>query len=218
MTGEGDNIKGMVIFHHGRIKRATAEKDSAVGSLRNAKKQAITDEIDVEALEFCAKLQKAKKPHEVVQHLKNKILYAGYLGLDLPRHFDLFDEPKEDRTPIEDKAHEDGLRAGLQDDVPEANPHDPTSATGQSWLRGFHAGTAQRKQILEMQAEVIKGEGDEGDDEETVDDSLDEAIDGTEDDDDGPTDVGEVTRSELEERIDGPTIVDMNARRKNAAE
>lgn len=47
-TEIGDNVKGLVLYHHGRLKKATAAKDSAVGALRNAAKQAKADEVDVD--------------------------------------------------------------------------------------------------------------------------------------------------------------------------
>ncbi|WP_421930164.1 ribosome modulation factor [Nitratireductor rhodophyticola] len=70
---------------------------------------------------------------------ERRLKIARWLGHGLARQFDMFDE---DRTPIEERAYEEGLAAGKLRKGQGANPYDATSAAGQAWLKGEAEGNA----------------------------------------------------------------------------
>lgn len=75
---------------------------------------------------------------EVLATMKRRLRIAKMLGHGVARQIEMFDE---DRTPIEDRAYEEGLAAGkLRKDM--SNPYGLESAAGQSYQRGFNDGTA----------------------------------------------------------------------------
>jgi len=79
-----------------------------------------------------------KDSGEIISMMQRRIRIAKMLGHGLARQVDLFDQ---DRTPLEDRAYEEGLAAGkLRKDA--ANPYGADSAAGQAWQRGFNDGTA----------------------------------------------------------------------------
>lgn len=80
-----------------------------------------------------------KNAAEVVATMARRLRIAKMLGHGIARQVEMFDA---DRTPVEDRAYDEGLAAGkLRKDMRE-NPHDMSTDAGQAWQRGFNDGTA----------------------------------------------------------------------------
>lgn len=79
-----------------------------------------------------------KDSGEVLEEMRRRVRIAEILGHGFSRQVNLFDE---DRTPIEERAYQEGYAAGLQRKQ-NSNAFDPTSKAGQEWQRGFNEGTA----------------------------------------------------------------------------
>ena len=79
-----------------------------------------------------------KDSGEVIATMKRRLRIAGMLGHGLARQLDLLDQ---DRTPLEDRAYEEGLAGGkLRKDA--TNPYGADSKAGQRWQQGLNDGTA----------------------------------------------------------------------------
>lgn len=79
-----------------------------------------------------------KDSGEILATMQRRLRIAKMLGHGIARQFELFEQ---DRTPLEDRAYEEGLAAGkLRKEM--ANPYDLSSEAGQAWQRGFNDGTA----------------------------------------------------------------------------
>lgn len=79
-----------------------------------------------------------KDSGEIIATMQRRIRIAKMLGHGLARQLDLLDQ---DRTPLEERAYEEGLAAGkLRKDA--SNPYGADSQAGQAWQKGFNDGTA----------------------------------------------------------------------------
>lgn len=118
-----------------------------------------------------------KDAAEVIATMKRRLRIARILGHGVARQIEMFEE---DRTPIEDRAYDEGLAAGKQRKEGATNPFGMDSAAGQAWQRGMNDGTAFANKELadffdepEGGDEIIKGSGDA--DPEFPDDQLEAA-------------------------------------------
>ncbi|MCV0371643.1 hypothetical protein [Filomicrobium sp.] len=85
-----------------------------------------------------AKELEDKDAGDIIATMQRRIRIARMFGHGLARQFDMFDE---DRTPIEERAYEEGLAAGkLRKDA--TNPYGADSKAGQEWQRGLNDGHA----------------------------------------------------------------------------
>ncbi|MEC9244642.1 MAG: hypothetical protein VYB05_07720 [Pseudomonadota bacterium] len=89
-------------------------------------------------IKFAMELEE-KDAGDIIATMQRRIRIAKMFGHGLARQFDMFEE---DRTPIEERAYEEGLAAGKLRKGQGANPYDATSAAGQAWLKGEAEGNA----------------------------------------------------------------------------
>lgn len=95
-----------------------------------------------------------KDAADVLATMKRRLRIAKMLGHGVARQIEMFDE---DRTPIEERAYDEGLAAGkLRKDM--SNPYGLESAPGQAYQRGFNDGTAFANKEL---ADQFPDEGDD---------------------------------------------------------
>jgi hypothetical protein len=74
---------------------------------------------------------------------------------------------EDDRTPLDERAAEEGRYAGIMGFGDDANPYGIDSAAGQAWQNAYNGGCEERKLILSLEpsadSELIKG-ADNGED------------------------------------------------------
>ena len=104
-----------------------------------------------------------KDSASIISMWERRLKIAKWLGHGVARQFEMFDE---DRTPLEDRAYEEGLAAGkMRKDA--NNPYGMDSPAGQRWQSGMNDGTAFANMDLSdaMTAadELIKAGGDDAD-------------------------------------------------------
>lgn len=105
-------------------------------------------------------LQKKDAP-KIIAMMERRLRIAKLLGHGVARQFSMFDE---DRTPLEDRAYEEGYAAGAMRKA-MTNPYGLESPAGQSYQRGFNEGTAFINKDLASKfgdgdGELIKGDAD----------------------------------------------------------
>lgn len=99
-----------------------------------------------------------KDSGEIIAMMQRRIRIAKMLGHGLARQIELFDE---DRTPLEDRAYEEGLAAGkLRKDA--HNPYGMDSPAGQRWQVGMNDGTAFANKTLSDELIKSGADGDPG--------------------------------------------------------
>lgn len=99
-----------------------------------------------------------KDAGDVIATMQRRIRIARMLGHGVARQFEMFGE---DRTPLEDRAYDEGLAAGkLRKSA--VNPYGMDSAAGQRWQQGLNDGTEFINRDLSdaMPDELIKAGND----------------------------------------------------------
>jgi len=112
-----------------------------------------------------------KDAPKVLETMRRRLRIARMLGHGVSRQVEMFDE---DRTPLEDRAYDEGLAAGKLRKSAQ-NPYGVDSPAGQAWQRGLNDGTAFIN--ADLASKFGHGDGDElisGDDPDDEDDNGDD--------------------------------------------
>lgn len=154
------------------------KKQEAIAALtadiRNIRKTAKADGISPAELNYALHLRKAD-PDEAVALFRQQVQIAQWLAHPIGKQASLFDA---DRTPLEDRAFDEGKAAGLAGESAKP-PYD--AVPGQKWMDGWHSGQAVLLKGIRTVAEeepghqkLLKGEpveddgGDYDDEDETA--------------------------------------------------
>lgn len=160
--------EAIVAVQLSQIRRAQEEAASAQGTARAALSKAEGKGINLPAAKRALKILKSGKAEEFTAEMQELLRYLNILGVGIKKsQLDLF-ETATTLAPIDEKAFEDGLRAGRLGEAPD-NPHDLSTPAGQQWLTGHHKGAEERRLVLDMQAvedsetEVLDADDVDGD-------------------------------------------------------
>lgn len=147
-----------------KVEAQQAKAAEITANIRNIRKTAKADGISPAELNYALHLRKVD-PDEASSLFRQQIQIAKWLNHPIGKQAELFDA---DRTPIEDRAYEEGKVAGLEGLVAKS-PYD--AVAGQKWMDGWHAGQAVLLKGIRTKAEdepghqkLIKGEEVEDDD------------------------------------------------------
>ena len=166
-SGELTPAEGRALmFHHFRLIEAQkVVVKAAQDDLKKLRKTAKADGLVMADLDFMARCADLEDPTIAPAELKRRAEIASWFALPVNFQPDMFT----DRMPLDDRAYEEGIAAGLQGKDPVA-PYDQASGTGQKWLQGWHEGQRQMRDDLlaamekrnAAKDELIKGpEGDD---------------------------------------------------------
>lgn len=154
-------------YHHFRlIEDQKAIVKAAQDALKKLRKTAKADGLVMADLDYMARCAALEDPDIVPAELKRRAEIASWFALPVNFQPDMFT----DRMPLDERAYEEGVAAGLQAKDPSA-PYDETSGAGQQWLKGWHEGQRQMREDLlaamtkknSAKDEIIKGSENAGD-------------------------------------------------------
>lgn len=153
-------------FHHLRAVMAQKEVlDAARTEYKRLRKVAKSDGIVMADLDFMMRCAELEDVSIVPEELKRRAEIASWYALPVNYQPDMFS----DRTPMDDRAFEEGKAAGLAGKNPEP-PYDAASKAGQRWLEGWHEGQRIMREDLQSamekrnaaKDELLKGSDDPG--------------------------------------------------------
>lgn len=144
-SGELTPAEGRALmFHHFRLIEAQkVVVKAAQDDLKKLRKTAKADGLVMADLDFMARCADLEDPTIAPAELKRRAEIASWFALPVNFQPDMFT----DRMPLDDRAYEEGIAAGLQGKDPVA-PYDQASGTGQRWLQGWHEGQRQMRDEL----------------------------------------------------------------------
>jgi hypothetical protein len=125
------------LYHFTTIRGLRAKVDEANARLSNARKVAKEAGIEPEHINLVLKWQK-HDPAELNAHLR-KMAQMFKVG-DLPVQFSIFDLSA---LSPEERALQEGHKAGKESVDFDANPYHPSSPEGQKWIEGLQRGRAE---------------------------------------------------------------------------
>lgn len=156
-TAEGKNTppdSAFIAASLGKIIRADEKFQTAKNEHQSVEKTVEGKGINLKAAKRAIKIMKSGKTDEIVEELKALFVYLRILGYPVSdKQMEMFDF-QNSRTPIEDRAYEEGLFAGRLGFGQDACGYDVTSKAGQKWLDGFGQGNSDRTQVMQMEAEA----------------------------------------------------------------
>ena len=136
-------------FHHFRVIEAQkAVVKAAQDALKTLKKTAKTDGCVMADLEYMARCAGLEDHAIVPEEIRRRAEIASWFALPVNYQPDMFT----DRTPLDDRAFEEGKVAGLtgKDCAPG---YDATSPAGQRWIEGWHEGRRVMREDLQAAME-----------------------------------------------------------------
>ncbi|MDR7035245.1 hypothetical protein [Mesorhizobium sp. BE184] len=134
-----------LMFHHfNLIEAQKAVVKAAQDDLKKLKKTAKADGLVMADLDYMARCAELEDPTIVPEEMRRRAEIASWFALPVNFQPDMFT----DRMPLDERAYEEGVAAGLQGKDPTA-PYDASSSAGQRWLEGWHEGQRQMRDDLE---------------------------------------------------------------------
>lgn len=134
-----------LMFHHFNLIEAQKLKVKAEqDALKKLRKTARADGLIMADLDYMARCADLEDPNIAPYELRRRAEIASWFALPVNFQPDMFT----DRMPLDDRAYEEGVAAGLQGKDPTA-PYDAASQAGQRWLEGWHEGQRQMREDLE---------------------------------------------------------------------
>jgi hypothetical protein len=152
-----------------RLRQAQADLASSTGSLRSVCAKAEMQGINLPAAKRALRIVKSDNMEEEIAEIQATLKYCQLLGKPATKdQLDLFAYDN-GLAPLDEKAANDGRRAGLSDEPESTNPHDLNTKAGQAWLAAFRQGRAERDIVLQMAAEEEEGDADDEETDDTAD-------------------------------------------------
>lgn len=136
-------------FHHFRaIEDQKAKVKTEQAELKRLRKTAKTDGCVMADLDYMARCADLEDPSIAPEEIRRRAEIASWFALPVNFQPDMFT----DRMPLDDRAYEEGVAAGLLGKNCEA-PYDETSTAGQRWIEGWHEGQRQMREDLQAAME-----------------------------------------------------------------
>ncbi|PHQ71756.1 MAG: hypothetical protein COB93_02455 [Sneathiella sp.] len=164
-------------FQLSKLRRSKLEVDSTGNDHHTLTSELEASGLNMKAAKDALKIVKKGKVEATVSYLESLTRYLRILGCPLEKQqLDMFEHGTA-LQPIDEKAYDEGLLAGRMGDDEFDSPHELNSDSGREWARGYDVGQTERGRILAMEAEpsaeLIKGDGDADNDDQTdIEDSV----------------------------------------------
>lgn len=176
-----EQLQGLMFRHKERYEHLLGLKKVADKSLKDFCKIIKADLGDggLDDIKVAIQLETAEGEARFKERMERQARVARWMGLDLGTQGSLFGE---DRRPGEDKAFEEGKRAGMSGKERRPPTYDPSSPQARAWLKGYDAGQEVNRSLMQDAIKPLGGKVAEatGSHDDAFDDALDDA--GDEDD------------------------------------
>jgi ribosome modulation factor len=134
-TMSDDQLRALAYHHTGIYKRELAKKKAQDAKFKVACKTAKADGVSVDRIKLLIQLDEEGGEEKLRTELQEKIETARWAGAEVGTQFDFLDEP--DRTPLIERAREEGKIAGMKGDTCKA-PYEGDAE--QEWIAGWQQG------------------------------------------------------------------------------
>ncbi len=168
----------VIVVQLTKMQKAKKANASSQGEMRSIYSRAEERGVNLTAAKSALKIMESEseeKVQDLVQNMVDTIRYLALVGYNLTKaQLELFSFSPQAPQPLDEKAYEDGLRAGRRGIGIGDNPHDLNTESGKNWARGNEIGAEERRLVLRMEqpedgATLVKrpqtdGDGGDGDD------------------------------------------------------
>ena len=127
--------RSLFLNHKQKYERALAAKKTVDADLKNVCKVIKSDGFAVEQIKVAIALDTPEGEAEERAKIQRALQAAKWVGAPLGSQLDMFNEP--DRTPLTDRAYDQGRKASIEDKP--ARPHyAPETEAYAAYLSGYH--------------------------------------------------------------------------------
>lgn len=164
-AGEGHNAKpaddAVLALNLAKMIAADILLDGAKSDHKAIKEHVEGKGVNVKAHALASKIIASGKVVEYVELFSDTLKYLKIRGRPVQSsQLDLL-TTEDDRTPLDDRAREEGRYAGIMGYPADDNPYAIDSNAGQVWLAAWHGGEDERTLILSLEpvdgSELMKG-------------------------------------------------------------
>lgn len=141
----------LLFINVGLVSNAQAKLATANSEVRNAYKRAKADGFSKKQVDLAIRLRTEEGQKSFKADLEDSARIARWSGMAIGEQGSLFDE--KDRTPIAERAYDEGRRAGLQSEDLNSNPYDVTTEAGQAYISGWHDGQSKYRAGIKKKEE-----------------------------------------------------------------
>lgn len=152
------SLKASFLPHAAAFERATAKVKAATKTLNEVRKAAKNDGFTVAQIKFAIQCSTPEGEAIAKSLIASNLLAAAYMDSDLGTQFTLFLEP--DRTPITDRAYQEGQSAAMKN-VAAVPKYDPATEAYKFFMQGYHdeQGRQVKAGIGKLDAKAGNGKG-----------------------------------------------------------
>jgi hypothetical protein len=133
-----DQKRGLFLNGVTKLERLVADVGSAVAAVRDQRKKMKADGYNKTEVDYALWLRKKKEP-EAIEEAQARARVARWLAHPVGHQMSIFDEAEPDRTPLVDRAREEGKVAAFENKACKP-PYDAATEAGQAWIAGHHEG------------------------------------------------------------------------------
>lgn len=152
-------------FELSKLMALKKDQASAMGSYRSRLSQAEAKGMHTKAAKDAIKIYEKGDVTDTLKYLEELTRNLRILGMPLKsEQLEMFDVAPAVQ-PLDEKAHEQGMGAGILGMNQDENPHDLSTDAGQAWMAGWHEG-------CEARAELQREEEAQADDDDTEQDQA----------------------------------------------
>lgn len=162
-----DESRALFLQYVGEIDRSQRRKKELVNpidaAIKLARKKAKADGFTQKMIDNALRLR-GMEPEEVQGEVQSLMKVARWTGKAPGYQPDMFEVDFVDRTPVVDRAYEQGKEAGMAgDDLKVPDRYAPGSDTGAAWMKGWHDGQAVlASAFLKRKPTDVSGEEEDG--------------------------------------------------------
>lgn len=139
-------VKALHFRHFNSIEEQKAIVKEAHTELKRRRKVAKSEGVVLANLDYMARCANLQDPEIVPEELRIRAEIAYWFALPVNYQREMFT----DRSPMEDRAFNEGLVAGFLGKDP-SSPYD--GIVGQKWMAGWHEAQEQRREELQASME-----------------------------------------------------------------
>lgn len=148
-----DDQRRALHFHHvGQYEKALEAKKAADAALKNVCKVIKAEGDSVDAVKLTVALQTPEGEARIKAEMQEQLRVMAWNGLPVGAQADMFTV---DRSPLVDRAREEGRVAGMKG-ASCISPHDAGSEASNAWIEGWQAGQKTLIETLELTREGAK--------------------------------------------------------------
>ena len=130
-----DEVRALFLRDKDAFKVAQGKLDAATAEVRNVRKRIKADGFTVVQIKAAIAMETPEGEALIRDEIHERLQAAMWVGVPWGAQLDLFDQP--DRTPLVDRAYDEGKQASMEN-RPAKPRYEPDTEAYRSYMAGYH--------------------------------------------------------------------------------